>query len=215
MTEQDYEQRYEPQPAALDQARAALEPFSVITGFTDRLERFEAAVRANERATPPQPMDDDQARAVLAPLEAKVRELRARERAGHRSAALRDAADQYATLADQNEAYELAEHGSIDNESRLQLEAVRDVAAGLRRMADEAQAETEAQPARHRWYVETRDGTADQWAPGTRYTERRDAVDRHAVLTRHHPTWKDGTPAERRIVRETTTYTVEPTPEEA
>jgi hypothetical protein len=56
-----------------------------------------------------------------------------------RAAVLREAADRYATLVDQNEAYELAEHGAIDHESRLQFEAVRDVVTGLRRMAAEAQ----------------------------------------------------------------------------
>jgi hypothetical protein len=55
-----------------------------------------------------------------------------------RPAVLREAADRYATLADQNEAHERAEHGSIDHESRLQYEAVRDVAAGLRHMAEES-----------------------------------------------------------------------------
>jgi hypothetical protein len=54
-----------------------------------------------------------------------------------RAAVLREAADRYAELADQNEAYELAEHGKIDHETRLQYEAVRDVVAGLRRMAAE------------------------------------------------------------------------------
>jgi hypothetical protein len=54
------------------------------------------------------------------------------------AAVLREAADQYARLVDQNEAYELAEHGEIDHESRLQYEAVRDVVTGLRRMAVEA-----------------------------------------------------------------------------
>lgn len=61
-----------------------------------------------------------------------------------RADVLREAADLYAKLADQNEAYELADHGSIDHESRLQYEAVRDVVAGLRRMADEAQPGAEA-----------------------------------------------------------------------
>lgn len=34
----------------LDQARAALQPFNFVVGFIDAIERFEAAVRANERA---------------------------------------------------------------------------------------------------------------------------------------------------------------------
>ncbi|MCX4993814.1 hypothetical protein [Streptomyces longwoodensis] len=60
-----------------------------------------------------------------------------------RAAVLREAADRYAALVDQNEAYELAEHGQIDHETSLQFEAVRDVVTGLRRMADETQPETE------------------------------------------------------------------------
>ncbi|MFD0509417.1 hypothetical protein ACFQ0G_53925 [Streptomyces chiangmaiensis] len=68
---------------------------------------------------------------------------------------------------------------------------------------------TEAQSPYHRWYVETRDGVADQWAPGERFTDRAEALERYQAVTADFPTWKDGTPVERRFVRETTTYTVE------
>lgn len=34
----------------LDNARAALQPFMFVVGFIDAIERFEAAVRANERS---------------------------------------------------------------------------------------------------------------------------------------------------------------------
>jgi hypothetical protein len=57
------------------------------------------------------------------------------------AAALRKAADRYATLADQNEAYD-RERGDLDEAARIQHEAVRDVAIGLRRMADEVQQST-------------------------------------------------------------------------
>jgi hypothetical protein len=67
----------------------------------------------------------------------------------------------------------------------------------------------EAHPPHHRWYVETRDGLVDQWAPGMRFTDHAEAITRHQILDQHHPTWKDGTPVERRLVRETTSYTVE------
>ncbi|MFD3310089.1 hypothetical protein [Streptomyces sp. NPDC058694] len=50
MTELDYEAHYEPTPPALDAAREALRGYSLRPGFTDAVERFEAAVRANERA---------------------------------------------------------------------------------------------------------------------------------------------------------------------
>ena len=49
MTEQDYEARYEPRPAALDEARAELEQYLETGDARTALERFEAAVRANER----------------------------------------------------------------------------------------------------------------------------------------------------------------------
>lgn len=85
------------------------------------------------------------------------------------------------------------------------------VATELRRLAGEAQQdETQAHPPYHVWYVETRDGLADQWAPGMRFPERADAAERYQNLSEHHPLWKDGTPVERRLVRETTSYTVEP-----
>jgi hypothetical protein len=74
---------------------------------------------------------------------------------------------------------------------------------------DRVAAETEAQPPLHRWRVETRDGLADQWAPGSPYPSRQQAVERYEGLNQHHPTWRDGTPVERRITRETTTFTVE------
>jgi hypothetical protein len=84
------------------------------------------------------------------------------------------------------------------------------VLAELPALACEAdQAAREAHPPYHRWYVETRDGVADQWAPGMRFTDRAKAVERYQALSENHPTWYDGTPVERRIVRETTTYSVE------
>jgi hypothetical protein len=126
-----------------------------------------------------------------------------------RAAVLREAADRYTKLADQNEAYD-REQGQLDEAARLQHRTVRDVAVGLRRMADETpQPETQAQPPYHRWNVETRDAVADQWAPGTPITDHDKAVERYQHVTANWPTWKDGTPVERRLVRATTTYTVE------
>jgi hypothetical protein len=55
-----------------------------------------------------------------------------------RAAVLREAADRYAKLTDENEAYD-REHGQLDEVARIQHETVRDVVTGLRRMADEAQ----------------------------------------------------------------------------
>ena len=137
-----------------------------------------------------------------------------------RAAVLREAADAYATLTDQNEAYDLTENGAIDDESRIRYDTVRDIVVGLRRMADEtagrvaadAQPETEAHPPRNRWAVETYDYLADEWVPGTRFLNRHHAVERYEAVTEKAPMWRDGTPAQRRLMRETTTYTVEPAP---
>lgn len=75
---------------------------------------------------------------VLAPLAAKANALRARQDAELRAETLRVAADRYAALVDQNEAYD-REQGDLDEAARIQHETVRDVVAGLRRMADEDQ----------------------------------------------------------------------------
>jgi hypothetical protein len=55
-----------------------------------------------------------------------------------RAAALREAADRYAELTEENETYDRVENGGITEESRIRYDAVRDVVAGLRRMAAEA-----------------------------------------------------------------------------
>ena len=54
-----------------------------------------------------------------------------------RAAVLREAADRYAQLVDENEAYD-REHGQLDETARVQHGAVRDVVVGLRRLAAEA-----------------------------------------------------------------------------
>lgn len=57
----------------LDAAREALRGYSLRPGYVDAVERFEAAVRANER-TPPMPMSKEQAelRAALAEAEERA-----------------------------------------------------------------------------------------------------------------------------------------------
>ncbi|MFD5709518.1 hypothetical protein ACFWHW_03835 [Streptomyces pharetrae] len=78
--------------------------------------------------------------------------------------------------------------------------------------ADEAQPATEAEahPAEHSWAAELYDPLADEWVPGTRYAVRDRAVNHLAHARSIGPAWKDGTPVQRRLVRATTTYTVEP-----
>lgn len=62
-----------------------------------------------------------------------------------------------------------------------------------------------AHPPRVRWHVETYDDLAERWS-GTPEINRQAAVARRAHLDEHHPKWKDGTPVQRRIVLETTTF---------
>lgn len=88
------------------------------------------------------------------------------------------------------------------------IDAARD--AVLRRVADEAQqAETQAHPAEHTWAAELYDPLTEEWVPGTRYFIRDRAVSHLTHARAIGPTWRDGTPTQRRLVRATTTYTVE------
>lgn len=86
--------------------------------------------------------------------------------------------------------------------------------AELRRLAAEApepatQAEALAEPPSTCWQLEMLDG---MWAAyGPIYADRADAVAQHRSDSKKRPTWNDvaRTPVQRRIVRRTTTYTVE------
>ncbi|WP_404974764.1 hypothetical protein [[Kitasatospora] papulosa] len=99
-------------------------------------------------------------------------------------------------------------------------QAVRAAATELRNVADgvaaEAQQPTpaEAHQPEHTWAAELHDPLANEWVPGTRYLVRDRAVNALEHARKIAATWKDGTPTERRLVRATTTYTVEqPEPE--
>jgi hypothetical protein len=70
------------------------------------------------------------------------------------------------------------------------------------------QPETQAHPSRDRWYIEILDG--DGWDLTSRFHTERDAAVRD--MDRRNgaaPQWDDGKPVRRRLVRETTTHTVE------
>lgn len=69
----------------------------------------------------------------------------------------------------------------------------------------------EAHEPEHSWAAELHDPLADEWVPGTRFLARERAVNALEYGRRIGPAWKDGTPTERRLVRATTTYTVEET----
>ncbi|MFE2556009.1 hypothetical protein ACFXGT_08225 [Streptomyces sp. NPDC059352] len=73
----------------------------------------------------------------------------------------------------------------------------------------EARTTDEARPPRNRWQVETYDPLAEYWGPGTPREDVDEARDRLTRISETRPTWSDGTPVERRLVRETTTWTVE------
>ncbi|MFB6696349.1 hypothetical protein [Streptomyces rubiginosohelvolus] len=79
-------------------------------------------------------------------------------------------------------------------------------------LSGEHERAAEAHPPRIQWRTETHDPIANEWDQGTPYTERADAVARHQTREERFPTWKDGSRVQRRLVRATTTYTVEPEP---
>ncbi|MFJ8144661.1 hypothetical protein ACIQ6R_06250 [Streptomyces sp. NPDC096048] len=114
-----------------------------------------------------------------------------------RTAVLREAADEIA---------------GIDFHPNARARSL-DVAAGLarrlRRMADETAAtETQAHPPLHQWRVEILDG--DEWMPASGLRrDRSQAAEQLRMSSERRPLWNDGTRVQRRLVRETTTYTVE------
>lgn len=79
--------------------------------------------------------------------------------------------------------------------------------ADAHRRAEEA----EAHPPLHQWRVEILDGT--EWMPaGALHRDQAKAQGLLDAGNAGRPLWADGTPVQRRLVRETTTYTVEPAP---
>lgn len=63
-----------------------------------------------------------------------------------------------------------------------------------------------AHPPRIRWHVETHDPLADEWSSGIPYTDPQTAVKARTYRDEHYPKWADGTPVQRRLVLETTTF---------
>ncbi|MFC7983842.1 hypothetical protein [Streptomyces sp. NPDC057336] len=114
-----------------------------------------------------------------------------------RAAALREAADRV-----DNEELPSDYVDMFDNGARW-------AAKLLRRMADEtATTETQAHPPLHQWRVEILDG--DEWMPASGLRrDRSQAAEQLRMSSERRPLWNDGTGVQRRLVRETTTYTVE------
>jgi hypothetical protein len=74
---------------------------------------------------------------------------------------------------------------------------------------DPGTVEVEAHPPFDRWRVEILDAT--DWMPaGALHADKDKAQCLLDAASTGRPAWADGTPVERRLVRETTTYTVEP-----
>lgn len=71
------------------------------------------------------------------------------------------------------------------------------------------QPEAEAHEPEHSWAAELYDPATGEWAPTYTSHVRDRAVNALEHGRRIGPTWKDGTPTRRRLVRATTTYTVE------
>jgi hypothetical protein len=91
--------------------------------------------------------------------------------------------------------------------TRLEQPVGPDAPAGTDRTNGETGAQ--AHEPQHTWAVEMYDPLADEWGPGTRYSVRDRAVRHLDHATAIGPTWRDGTPVQRRLVRATTTYTIE------
>ncbi|MFK0124921.1 hypothetical protein ACIQSP_16590 [Streptomyces nigra] len=214
-------------PAVVSAIRAALEPAVPAGQAEAELRRLADKTQPTETRPP---MDDAQAAAAIAPLEAAVRRHREQQRTEHHIAVLLEAADDLATVFGDPMVKHIGALGASHLRHRAREIEARRLAAGppvppvhgesVAALAGyttdghdtwdgDEQAGTEAHPPHHRWMVETRDNLADEWAPGMRFTDRAEAVARYETVSRNHPLWKDGTPVERRFVRETTTYTVE------
>jgi hypothetical protein len=118
-----------------------------------------------------------------------------------RAAVLREAADELEADYPPESGYDRGRAWCVEELRRL---------AGEARDERETQAEAQAQPPRYRWCVETLDPLAAEWAPGTRFLNRAHAVERYQAVSESHPAWNDGGLVQRRLVRETVTYTVEP-----
>ncbi|MFF1709271.1 hypothetical protein [Streptomyces sp. NPDC058268] len=110
-----------------------------------------------------------------------------------------------------------ADHAAVLGEAITALEAL--AADGehdpstyveeLRRMADETQ-QAEAHASQNAWRVELYDPAAEEWVPGSSLADLATARARLANALERSPKWKDNdTHVQRRIVRETTTYTIE------
>ncbi|MEE1813485.1 hypothetical protein PUR59_00230 [Streptomyces sp. SP18ES09] len=88
--------------------------------------------------------------------------------------------------------------------------ALRDDLAPPTAGLDASQPATDqARPPREQWRVEIYDPLAKEWAPGVAFSDRARAAERLDAVPTYSPRWGIDTPPQRRLVRETTTWTVE------
>jgi hypothetical protein len=151
----------------------------------------------------------DRVRSLIADLESAVESRTAIQCADatapvDQAAALREAADELGRMDYETDSNDYG----YDTYRDAWNGGVMDGAEKLRRLAAETQP-AEAHPPQHRWRVEMLDPLANEWAPGTPWPVREQAMERYELMIEKAPMWKDGAPVHRRIVRETTTYTVE------
>jgi hypothetical protein len=210
--------RHELQTALIATPAAAPSAPADQTALRDRIAQALAAVLAECNAIEADYRDQHDevavgARAAIIRIRAQVAVLEQQPAVlptpADQAASLSDTERQFLTFALDQAAEEMSLGDGFTDEDRAALEK-------LRRMAGEAQQpETqagEAHPAEHTWAAELHDPLADEWVPGTRHATRDRAVNHLAHARTVGPTWKDGTPTQRRLVRATTTYTVEAEP---
>ncbi|MEU4051311.1 hypothetical protein AB0F09_19190 [Streptomyces olivaceus] len=132
-----------------------------------------------------------------------------RDRAEHAEADRRTVLREAITLLDQRASSIDALSSSDFGEEARAVRELTDVANELRRVADETAAtETEAHVPLNEWRVEILDG--DEWMPASGLRrDRSQAAEQLRMSSERRPLWNDGTRVQRRLVRETTTYTVE------
>ena len=102
-------------------------------------------------------------------------------------------------------------HRLIDEDGAISSEALRVEERGPAvGQQPTQQPATEACSPRVQWRVSLYDPVAEEWAPGHAFSDRERALERLHAAHIHSPRWADdNTPVKRRLVRETTTWTVE------
>ncbi|MFE7509723.1 hypothetical protein ACFU8I_00555 [Streptomyces sp. NPDC057540] len=93
------------------------------------------------------------------------------------------------------------------NDAYIALMEIRSATATLTHAVGQS---AEAQADEVRWRVQHFDPLAQEWTPGVPLSTREHALERLQYAREKAPRWADdGTPVDRRVVRETTTWTVE------